>query len=114
MARVGFSPATRVFEAAGAGACILTDEWAGIELFLEPGEEILVVRNGAEVARTLGELSAERARSIGEAARRRILKGHTYDHRAKLMEDILAHSRASLDAARPNAGAARKNIGAAR
>ena len=34
MARYGFSPATRVFEAAGAGACLITDDWEGIELFL--------------------------------------------------------------------------------
>ena len=27
MARYGYSPATRVFEAAGAAACIITDEW---------------------------------------------------------------------------------------
>src|SRR3712207_9378582 len=33
MARYGFSPATRVFEAAGAGACLITDAWEGIELF---------------------------------------------------------------------------------
>jgi spore maturation protein CgeB len=107
MARVGFSPATRVFEAAGAGACILTDEWAGIELFLRPGEEIIVVRNGEDVAQTIGELSPERARSIGEAARRRVLSSHTYDHRAKLMEDILAESRTSTGATRQNIGAAR-------
>src|SRR5690606_17236081 len=37
MARYGFSPPTRVFEAAGAGACLVTDAWEGIELFLEPG-----------------------------------------------------------------------------
>jgi spore maturation protein CgeB len=30
MARNGFSPATRVFEAAGAAACLITDEWEGI------------------------------------------------------------------------------------
>ena len=29
MARYGFSPATRVFEAAGAGACLITDAWEG-------------------------------------------------------------------------------------
>ncbi len=45
----GFSPATRVFEAAGAGACLITDAWEGIELFLEPGREVLVARDGAEV-----------------------------------------------------------------
>ena len=46
MARYGFSPATRVFEAAGAGACIVTDAWEGIELFLEPGAEVLVADSG--------------------------------------------------------------------
>ena len=92
MARIGFSPATRVFEAAGAGACILTDAWTGIELFLEPGEEIIVVHNGEDVARTIRELPEERARAIGEAGRRRILASHTYDHRAKLLEDVLAHA----------------------
>jgi spore maturation protein CgeB len=30
MARFGFSPATRVFEAAGAGACLITDHFTGI------------------------------------------------------------------------------------
>ena len=34
MADIGFSPATRVFEAAGAAACLITDAWEGIELFL--------------------------------------------------------------------------------
>lgn len=96
MARVGFSPATRVFEAAGAGSCILTDEWAGIDLFLEPGAEIIVVRDGEDVARTVRDLSPERAKSIGEAARRRVLAAHTYDHRAKLLEDVLANSPAAM------------------
>src|SRR5207248_2271479 len=57
MARYGFSPPTRVFEAAGAGACLITDAWEGIELFLEPGNEVLVARNGEEVASTLSTLS---------------------------------------------------------
>ena len=50
MASTGFSPATRVFEAAGAGACLLTDAWEGIELFLTPGKEVLVARDGIDVA----------------------------------------------------------------
>ena len=44
MARYGYSPATRIFEAAGAGACIITDAWEGIDEVLEPGREILVAR----------------------------------------------------------------------
>ena len=53
MAEVGFSPATRVFEAAGAGACLITDAWEGIELFLAPDAEILVARDGQDVAEHL-------------------------------------------------------------
>jgi len=86
MARYGFSPATRIFEAAGAGACIITDDWAGIEFFLKPDEEILVARNGREVADHLRNLTSGRARDIGAAARRRILTEHTYAHRAREVE----------------------------
>lgn len=90
MAACGFSPATRVFEAAGAGACILTDAWEGIELFLAPEHEVLVARDGAEVARVLSGLTPERARLIGEAARSRILRHHTYTDRAAQVESLLA------------------------
>lgn len=89
MARYGFSPATRVFEAAGAGACIITDAWEGIELFLEPGAEVLVARDGAEVAAHAAALTPERAREIGLRARRRILAEHTYAHRAAQVERLL-------------------------
>ena len=90
MARYGFSPATRVFEAAGAAACLITDEWEGIPQFLEPGKEILVARDGAEVAEHLRRLSPERARSIGQAALERVLTEHTYEHRAKQVDAILS------------------------
>ncbi|MGE7136629.1 CgeB family protein [Luteibacter sp. NPDC031894] len=89
MARYGFSPATRVFEAAGAGACLITDAWEGIELFLEPGKEVLVAEGGDGVAAHLDELSDERARAIGSAALRRVLAEHTYAHRARQIEALL-------------------------
>ena len=89
MARYGFSPPTRVFEAAGAGACLITDEWEGIELFLEPGREVLVARNGEAVAEHLCALMPEGARRIGEAARKRVLAEHTYAHRAAQLEKLL-------------------------
>jgi spore maturation protein CgeB len=92
MARYGFSPPTRVFEAAGAGACIITDEWEGIDLFLEPGREVLVARDGAEVADHLLQLTAARAKSMGNAALKRILAEHTYAHRAAQLENVLAGS----------------------
>ena len=89
MAAVGFSPATRVFEAAGAGACLITDAWEGIELFLEPDAEILVARDGADVARHLAELTPGRARQIGQAALRRVLAEHTYTMRAVIVDRLL-------------------------
>lgn len=89
MARYGFSPPTRVFEAAGAAACLITDAWTGIELFLEPGEEVLVAADGADVAELLDALEPERARRIGRAARRRILASHTYGHRVEQLEALL-------------------------
>ncbi|MGN6370848.1 MAG: CgeB family protein [Phycisphaerae bacterium] len=89
MARYGFSPATRVFEAAGAGACLITDYWVGIEQFFEPGDEVLVAKNGEEVARHVNGLTLPRARRIGQAALRRVLAEHTYAHRAVELETVL-------------------------
>jgi spore maturation protein CgeB len=95
MARIGFSPPTRVFEAAGATACLITDAWPGLDDFLEPGHEVLVAHNGEEVAEIIMSLSAERARMIGEAALKRICAQHTYSHRALQVEELLTGARAS-------------------
>jgi spore maturation protein CgeB len=89
MAAVGFSPATRVFEAAGAAACLITDAWEGIELFLTPDAEVLVARDGQDVAEHVQSLTEERARAIGEAARARILAEHTYDRRGVQVDAML-------------------------
>jgi spore maturation protein CgeB len=89
MARYGASPPTRIFEAAGAGACIVSDAWAGIEQFLEPHSEILVANNGADVARYVDALDESRARRIGEAARKRVMAEHTYALRAAEVESVL-------------------------
>jgi spore maturation protein CgeB len=89
MARNGFSPATRVFEAAGAAACLITDYWEGIELFFEPGKEVLVAHSGQEVADHVRGLTPERAQAIGQAAYKRVLAEHTYAHRAVQLEALL-------------------------
>lgn len=86
MAEVGFSPATRVFEAAGAGACLVTDAWEGIELFLAPDQEVLVARDGQDVAEHLATLTAERAAKIGRAALERVRREHTYELRAAIVD----------------------------
>lgn len=94
MAATGFSPATRVFEAAGAGGCLITDYWEGIELFLKPGEEVLVARDGQDVADLLCELPPERFGQIGQAALRRVLAEHTYDRRAEQLQQVLTEASA--------------------
>ena len=91
MAAIGFSPATRVFEAAGAGACLITDAWEGIELFLDAG------RGGAGRARRPGcrgarsrALTPERARADRPRRRcARVLAEHTYAHRGAEVDALL-------------------------
>ncbi len=89
MAAYGYSPATRVFEAAGASSCIITDAWEGISQFFEPGREILVAPNGPAVADILARLTLRDARRIGEAALARALAEHTYERRVDLLEMAL-------------------------
>ncbi len=93
MARYGFSPATRVFEAAGAAACLITDAWEGLEMFFEPGKEMLVARSGDEVAEHVRALDAETAHKVGRAAYARVLAQHTYAHRAAQLDALLEGRR---------------------
>lgn len=89
MAACGYSPATRVFEAAGAAACLITDAWEGIAEFFEPGREILVAETGPAVAELLARLTQDEARRIGDAARARALAEHTYAQRVALLQRVL-------------------------
>jgi spore maturation protein CgeB len=95
MAQVGYSPATRVFEAAGAGACLITDAWVGVEQFLQPDQEVLVARDGQDVAEHLAALTPERARAIGEAGRQRVLAEHTYGRRGAQVDALLREALAA-------------------
>ena len=99
MAEVGFSPATRVFEAAGAGACLITDQWEGIELFLKPDEEVLVARDGQDVADFLASVGADRAGQIGRAALARVLADHTYANRARQADALFRAHAGRMEAA---------------
>ena len=97
MARYGFSPATRVFEAAGAAACLITDAWQGLETFFEPGTEVLVASCGDEVAEHVKALDEATARRIGQAAYRRVLAEHTYAHRAAQLDAVLEGRESALE-----------------
>jgi spore maturation protein CgeB len=95
MADIGFSPATRVFEAAGAAACLITDAWEGIDLFLKPDAEVLVARDGKDVMEHVQTLTPERARVVGKAALNRVLAEHTYAHRGAEVDALLKREMAS-------------------
>ena len=99
MADVGFSPPTRVFEAAGAGACVITDDWPGIETFFTPGREILLARSAEGVVELLRGTSAVRAQEIGAAMRARALAEHTYALRAQQVDGILSRAHAGAEVA---------------
>jgi spore maturation protein CgeB len=99
MASYGFSPPTRVFEAAAAGACLITDAWEGIEMFLQPGSEILVARDGADVADIVQNVPPETAKAIGNAGRSRILAEHTYRHRAMEVDVLLRELQENVPSA---------------
>jgi len=89
MANVGFSPPTRVFEAAGAGACLITDAWAGIEEFFVPGQEILSAASAAEVVDWLRLFHGTESKKVGSAMRERALRDHTYQLRTEQLHRIL-------------------------
>jgi spore maturation protein CgeB len=86
MAAYGFSPPTRIFEAAACACCVITDAWDGIEHFFEPGREILVAHSADDIVRYLADVPPARARTIGQAARRRVEREHAYPRRAELLE----------------------------
>lgn len=82
MARMGYCPSGRLFEAAACGVPVLSDSWEGLDRFFEPGKEILVAASPEEAVAALSLSDAELAR-IARAARERTLAEHTAERRAE-------------------------------
>jgi spore maturation protein CgeB len=91
MAQMGYCPSGRLFEAAACGTPILSDVWEGLDLFFEPGREILPAAATEDALAALDLTDAELA-AIGRAARERTLEAHTSDHRAGELLDYLARA----------------------
>jgi spore maturation protein CgeB len=85
MARLGYCPSGRLFEAAACGVPVLSDAWEGLERCFEPGREILLAHGADDVVAALEMPRAELAR-IGAAARERALAEHTAERRALELE----------------------------
>lgn len=88
MARMGWCPSGRLFEAAACGAAMVSDDWAGLGAFFEPGEEILIARSSEDVVAALDRDDSELHR-IGKQARERVLAEHTSMHRARQLLDLI-------------------------
>lgn len=91
MIRAGHSPSVRLFEAAACGTPVISDRWDGIESIFAPGIEICLARGSDEVVGLLTQCPEPLRRSIGEAARHRVLAEHSSDRRAAELEETLRH-----------------------
>jgi spore maturation protein CgeB len=100
MARMGYCPSGRLFEAAACGAPLVSDHWEGLEAFFEPGREILIAHDTQDVLQALSTDEAELSR-IRDAARERVLSEHTAAHRARQLVALLEESFAPATPAEP-------------
>jgi hypothetical protein len=85
------SSSARPFELSAMGCCIVANPYEGIEEWFEPGKELFVVHSQEEAIdryRYLLVHETERM-AVGQAARERVLKEHTFRHRAQQLVDIV-------------------------
>ena len=94
MVQAGWSPSVRLFEAAASGACMVSDNWPGLDTFFRPQREILLPTCAEDVVRYLTEVGDDELRSIGDRAQERVLAEHTSDIRAQQFEMWVEQGRA--------------------
>jgi spore maturation protein CgeB len=105
MARMGYCPSGRLFEAAACGAPILSDAWVGLDAFFQPNSEILVAHDTDSAIGALELADAELAR-IAARARERTLEEHTADRRAAQLERVIENAAGRMRPAPEQPGAA--------
>ena len=103
MARGGYCPSGRFFEAAACGTPIISDWFDGLDHFFKPGEEIFIANDSEDVLQAFDTSDEELAR-IARRARERTLAQHTGDHRAAQLTSYLeaalaGRSRAAAEVA---------------
>lgn len=82
---------SRPFELACIGCCVVSNPYVSLGEWFEIGKEIIVVNDADEAVETYKWLlSDEEARKrIGHSARQRVLREHTFRHRARQLLGIL-------------------------
>lgn len=85
------SSSSRPFELSAMGCCIVANPYEGIEEWFEPGKEVFVVHSRDEAIDRYRYLLAHETerQAAGEAARARVLKEHTFRHRARQLVEIV-------------------------
>jgi spore maturation protein CgeB len=107
MKQMGYCPSGRLFEAAACGTPILSDAWEGLDLFFEPGSEIIVAKTSDDVVSAM-ELPDEVLQRIARRAFERTLDEHTAQHRAQYLEAVLEQSSSGVKAS--STGVDRANL----
>ena len=85
------SSTARIFELASLGCCIVSDPYAGLEEWFEIGQEVLVVHDEKEAVEAYKHLLAhpDVRSKMGQQARERVLREHTYLHRARQLVALI-------------------------
>ncbi len=85
------SSSSRPFELAAMRSCMVCNPYVGIETWFEPDKELFVVESEAEAVEKyrylLGNEAARAA--MAQAAYERVLKEHTFRHRARQLVEIV-------------------------
>jgi len=85
------SSTSRPFELAAFGSCIVSQPYNGIEEWFEIGKEMVVVNSAEEAIETYRRLLSDETKreEMGKKARERVLREHTFQHRARQLITIL-------------------------
>lgn len=94
MIAAGWSPSVRLFEAAACATPIISDVWDGLETLFTPNREIILPEGPQAVLAALQGIAEGERQTLGNAARQRILAGHTAEHRAAELEAHLLQAGA--------------------
>lgn len=85
----------RTFELAGLGAFQLTDMRKLLTLHFDPAEEVIALTGWGDMKKAASYFlrHEEERKAIADRAKARVLKGHTYRHRAEEIMEILGTRR---------------------
>jgi spore maturation protein CgeB len=94
MIAAGWSPSVRLFEAAACAVPVISDRWEGLDTLFAPGREIVLAETSDDVIERLRGADRAAAAAMGQAARQRVLAGHTAADRARELEAALLEAAA--------------------